>query len=99
MALKIIFAGTPMFALPCLQALIDSSHQVIAVYTQPDRPAGRGREITPSPVKVLAAAAQIPIYQPQTLRDPVQQTKLRELNADVMVVVAYGLILPKAVLT
>ncbi len=99
MSLNIIFAGTPAFALPCLQALIDSPHHVIAVYTQPDRPAGRGREIMPSPVKVLATATKIPIFQPQTLRDPLQQQQLQALHADVMVVVAYGMILPPAVLT
>lgn len=98
MSLNIIFAGTPHFAVPSLQALINSSHRVMAVYTQPDRPAGRGREITSSPVKILAQSAQLPIYQPQTLRDAQQQKQLRELNADVMIVVAYGLILPREIL-
>lgn len=97
--MKIIFAGTPEFAVPTLQALIDSPHEVVAVYTQPDRPAGRGRKIHASPVKQLAQVHQIPIHQPETLRDQVAQGELAALHADVMVVVAYGLLLPKAVLT
>jgi methionyl-tRNA formyltransferase len=96
--LKIIFAGTPEFAVPTLQALLNSEYHVVAVYTQPDRPAGRGQRLTASPVKQLAATANIPIYQPTTLRGSSEQQVLRNLNADLMVVVAYGLILPKAVL-
>ena len=96
--LRIIFAGTPDFSVPPLQALIDSEHQVIAVYTQPDRPAGRGRKLTPSPVKQLAMQHDIPVYQPQTLKSEDEQHILAELGADLMVVVAYGLLLPKAVL-
>ena len=96
--LKVIFAGTPEFAAVALQALISSRHQVIAAYTQPDRPAGRGRKLTPSPVKLLAGAHNIPVYQPERLRGEAEQQQLRELGADIMVVVAYGLILPKAVL-
>lgn len=95
---RIIFAGTPEFSVSALQALLDSEHHVIAVYTQPDRPSGRGRKLSPSPIKQLANAHNIPIYQPQTLRNPDEQQRLRELNADIMVVVAYGLLLPKAVL-
>ncbi len=96
--LKIIFAGTPEFAAHILQALIPSQHNIIAVYTQPDRPAGRGRKLSASPVKQLAEQHQIPIYQPLTLRDEQEQKKLAELQADLMIVVAYGLILPKPVL-
>lgn len=96
--MKIIFAGTPEFAVPTLQSLIASQHHVIAVYTQPDRPAGRGQILTSSPVKQVAIAAKIPVYQPKTLRDVAAQNDLRDLQADLMVVAAYGLILPKAVL-
>lgn len=96
--LKIIFAGTPEFAAFHLQALIDSKHQLIAVYSQPDRPAGRGKKLRASPVKQLAEAAGITVHQPASLRVEDEQRKLAELDADVMVVVAYGLILPQAVL-
>ena len=96
--LNIIFAGTPDFAAQHLQALIDSHHNVIAVYTQPDKPAGRGKKLQESPVKQLALAQQIPVYQPKSLRNPEAQAELAALHADVMVVVAYGLILPQAVL-
>lgn len=96
--LNIIFAGTPDFAARHLQALIDSHHNVIAVYTQPDRPAGRGKKLTASPVKELAVSHDIPVYQPSSLRKEPAQQALAALNADIMVVVAYGLILPKVVL-
>ncbi|WP_084205769.1 methionyl-tRNA formyltransferase [Thiomicrorhabdus chilensis] len=96
--MKVIFAGTPEFSVAPLQALLDSNHDVIAIYTQPDRPAGRGRKLTASPVKQLALQHDIPVYQPNSLRDAEAQTALAELNADIMIVVAYGLILPKAVL-
>lgn len=96
--MKVIFAGTPEFSVAPLKALLDSNHDVIAVYTQPDRPAGRGRKLTASPVKQLALQHDIPVYQPISLRDAEAQTALAELNADIMIVVAYGLILPKAVL-
>jgi len=96
--LNIIFAGTPDFAAQHLQALIDSPHNVIAVYTQPDKPAGRGKKLQASPVKQLAEQHQIPVYQPKSLRKPETQAELAALHADVMVVVAYGLILPQAVL-
>ena len=95
--MKIIFAGTPDFAATHLQALI-SQHEVVAVYTQPDRPAGRGKKLNASPVKLLAEQNNLPIYQPQSLKDPEQQTILANLQADIMVVVAYGLILPQVVL-
>lgn len=96
--LNIIFAGTPEFAATHLQALISSQHKVIAVYTQPDRPAGRGRKLTASPVKQLALQHDLPVYQPVSLKDSEEQRKLVQLNADVMIVVAYGLILPVEVL-
>ncbi|MGL5532941.1 MAG: methionyl-tRNA formyltransferase, partial [Plesiomonas shigelloides] len=97
-ALRIVFAGTPDFAARHLDALLASEHQVVGVYTQPDRPAGRGKKLTPSPVKVLAEQHAIPVFQPPTLRKEEYQQELAALNADVMVVVAYGLILPKVVL-
>jgi methionyl-tRNA formyltransferase len=97
-ALRIVFAGTPEFAAEHLKALLDTPHQIIAVYSQPDRPAGRGQKLTPSPVKQLAVQHEIPVYQPQTLRDPAAQAELKSLDADLMVVVAYGLILPQVVL-
>jgi len=96
--LNIIFAGTPELSVPALQTLLNSVHHVIAVYTQPDRPAGRGRKLTASPVKQLALQADLPVYQPDSLKTTEAQAALAELNADVMIVVAYGLILPKTVL-
>lgn len=96
--LNIIFAGTPDFAAQHLQALLHSQHNVIAVYTQPDKPAGRGKKLQASPVKQLAEQYHIPVYQPKSLRKEDAQAELQALNADVMVVVAYGLILPKEVL-
>ncbi|MGD9426139.1 methionyl-tRNA formyltransferase [Pantoea sp. NSTU24] len=96
--LKIIFAGTPDFAARHLDALLASEHQVIGVFTQPDRPAGRGNKLTPGPVKTLALAHDIPVFQPKSLRPEENQQLVADLQADVMVVVAYGLILPKAVL-
>lgn len=97
-SLNIIFAGTPDFAARHLQALLGSEHKVVAVYTQPDRPAGRGKKLMPSPVKVAAEQAGIAVLQPQSLRNEAAQQELAALNADIMVVVAYGLILPQAVL-
>jgi methionyl-tRNA formyltransferase len=97
-SMRIVFAGTPEFAAQHLQALLDAKREVVAVYTQPDRPAGRGQKLMPSPVKQLALQHDIPVYQPQTLRDPTAQAELASLQADLMVVVAYGLILPQAVL-
>jgi len=97
-ALRIIFAGTPDFSVAPLQALLNSQHEVIAVYTQPDRPAGRGRKLTASPVKQVALEHNISVYQPESLRDSDAQKNLNDLNADIMIVVAYGLILPQVVL-
>lgn len=96
--LRVIFAGTPDFAARHLQALLDSQHEVVAVYSQPDRPAGRGKKLQASAVKQLALEHQIEVYQPQSLRNEEAQQQLSALNADVMIVVAYGLILPKVVL-
>ncbi|MCP4996017.1 MAG: methionyl-tRNA formyltransferase [Gammaproteobacteria bacterium] len=96
--LKIIFAGTPDFSVPPLQALIDSELEVVAVYTQPDRPAGRGRKRVAGPVKQLAQSHGIPVYQPLNFKQPEDITALELLQADLMVVVAYGLILPQKVL-
>ena len=97
-SLRIIFAGTPEFSVPPLQALLDSEHQVVAVYTQPDRPAGRGRKLTPGPVKQLAVEHEVPVYQPLSLKTREDQQQLIDLQADLMVVVAYGLILPQVIL-
>lgn len=97
--LKIIFAGTPEFAAIALEALSLTQHQIVAVYTQPDRASGRGLKITESPVKSLAFKLDIPVFQPESLKGEREQNELRHLNADVMVVAAYGLILPKAVLS
>jgi len=96
--MKIIFAGTPAFAVPSLQMLLDSKHQVCAVYTQPDRPAGRGRHLHPSPVKELALCASLPVFQPLTLKSDDDLRQISSFNADLIVVVAYGMILPQAVL-
>ncbi|MBY6258143.1 methionyl-tRNA formyltransferase [Phytobacter diazotrophicus] len=97
-SLRIIFAGTPDFAARHLDALLSSEHQIVGVFTQPDRPAGRGKKLMPSPVKVLAEEKGIPVFQPVSLRPQENQQLIADLQADVMVVVAYGLILPKAVL-
>ncbi len=97
-SLRIIFAGTPDFAAQHLRALLDSEHDIVAVYTKPDRPAGRGKKLKPSEVKQLAEEQGIAVYQPKTLRDEAAQQELASLNADLMVVVAYGLILPQTVL-
>ncbi len=97
-SLRVIFAGTPTFAAHHLQALLDSPHQIIAVYTQPDRPAGRGKRLSASPVKALALDNKLPVYQPTSLKNDEAQKELAALEADVMVVVAYGLLLPQKVL-
>lgn len=97
-SLRIIFAGTPDFAARHLDALLTSGHQIVGVFTQPDRPAGRGKKLMPGPVKVLAETHGVPVFQPASLRPEENQKLVADLNADVMVVVAYGLILPKAVL-
>lgn len=96
--MKIIFAGTPDFAVPTLAALIAAGHEIVMVLTQPDRPAGRGMKLKASPVKELALQHNLPIYQPETLKTPESREPLAHLDADAMVVAAYGLILPQAVL-
>lgn len=96
--MRVIFAGTPEFAATALAAVAESRHTVLAVLTQPDRPAGRGMKLVPSPVKKFALSHGLPVLQPATLKDDVVQRTLRELDADVLVVAAYGLLLPQAVL-
>ncbi|MFW5825609.1 MAG: methionyl-tRNA formyltransferase [Marinobacter sp.] len=96
--MRIVFAGTPDFAAVALRALLKADHELAAVYTQPDRPAGRGRKQQFGPVKQTAVNAGLPVFQPASLKDPARQQQLRELAPDVMVVAAYGLILPRAVL-
>lgn len=98
MPLKIVFAGTPDFAATHLRALINSEHKVVGVYSQPDRPAGRGKKRQPSPVKQTALEHDIAVYQPLNFKEPADIAQLEALNADVMIVVAYGLLLPPAVL-
>lgn len=97
-SLRVVFAGTPDFAAVHLESLLHSNHQVVAVYTQPDRPAGRGRKLQASPVKHLALQAGLPVLQPASLKGAAAQQELAALAADVMIVVAYGLILPQSVL-
>jgi methionyl-tRNA formyltransferase len=96
--MKIIFAGTPEFAVPALAALIQAGHQIVMVLTQPDRPAGRGMKLKASPVKVLAQQHQLDVFQPETLKDAAVQALIAEVNADAMIVAAYGLIIPTSVL-
>lgn len=96
--LNIVFAGTPDFAAIALAALLKSRHNVIAVYTQPDRPAGRGRKLKASPVKELALKHNVPVFQPSSLKSPEDQQQLAALKPDIMVVAAYGLLLPQVVL-
>jgi len=96
--LRVVFAGTPEFSVPCLEACRASGAEVVAVYTQPDRPAGRGRKLTPSPVKQAALAAGIPVEQPESLKSDEARATLAAYAPDLMVVVAYGLILPRKVL-
>lgn len=98
-SLRIAFAGTPEFALAALDALAASPHRIVGVWTQPDRPAGRGRKLTPSPVKQRALALALPVHQPESLKGAEAQQTLRDAAPDVMVVVAYGLLLPSKLLT
>ena len=97
-SIRIVYAGTPDFSVPALSALIHSNHEVVAVYTQPDRPAGRGREPRPPPVKLKAIEHGISVFQPESLKSLEEQQRLRELSPDLMVVTAYGLLLPQTVL-
>jgi methionyl-tRNA formyltransferase len=96
--MKVVFMGTPEFSVPALDALVEAGHKIAAVYTQPPRPAGRGQKDRPSPVHLLAEALGLPVRHPRTLRTPEAQTDFAALGADIAVVVAYGLILPRAVL-
>lgn len=96
--LRLAFAGTPAFALPALEACLASGHSMLGIWTQPDRPAGRGRQLTASPVKQRALAASVPVFQPKSLKGPRAQRALAALDLDLLVVVAYGLLLPPAVL-
>ena len=97
-SLRTVFMGTPEFALPTLKGLIAAGVNLVGVYTQPDRPKGRGKKLTASPVKHLALEEQLPVFQPHKLRDPQAVEELKALQPDLIVVVAYGQILPKAVL-
>jgi methionyl-tRNA formyltransferase len=97
-SLRIAYAGTPEFALPPLDAIARSGHQLVGVWTQPDRPAGRGRKLTPSPVKQRAIELELPVHQPESFKSEEAKQALRDAKPDVMVVVAYGLILPASVL-
>jgi len=97
--MRIVFAGTPQFAMPSLEALLAGDHSVVAVYTQPDRPAGRGRRLQASPVKRLALEHRIPVMQPQTLRSEAEIDAFARLRPDLLVVAAYGLILPAGILS
>lgn len=95
---RLVFAGTPAFAVPSAQAVLAAGYPLAAVYSQPDRPSGRGRQLHPSPIKAWAQSAGIPVLQPVTLRDPAAQAELAALTPDLLIVAAYGLILPPAVL-
>src|SRR6476661_335447 len=97
MSLRIVFAGTPEFAVPSLRAAAQRN-EVVAVYTQPDRPAGRGRALQPSPVKLEALKRGLPVLQPETLKTELSRDALRALQPDLMIVVAYGLLLPQSIL-
>ncbi|HVA55436.1 MAG TPA: methionyl-tRNA formyltransferase [Gammaproteobacteria bacterium] len=96
--MRIVFAGTPEFALPALDALLATDHEIVGVWTQPDRPAGRGRNLTASPIKQHALVHSLPVYQPATLKSTATHLQLSTLKPDVMVVAAYGLLLPPVVL-
>ncbi len=97
--MNLVFAGTPEFAVPALKALLDAGHTILAVYTQPDRPAGRGRKLGMSAVKEFAVARSLEVRQPQTLKSTSEAEALRALKPDALIVIAYGLILPQAILT
>ena len=96
--MRILFMGTPEFAVPCFETLIDAGHEVCAVVTQPDKPAGRGHKLTPPPVKQKAIQREIQVFQPQTLKDNAFLGELKELNPEMIIVVAYGKILPEYIL-
>lgn len=96
--MNLVFAGTPEFAVPALQALLAAGHRILAVYTQPDRPAGRGRKLAPSPVKEFALAHGLTVCQPATLKNPAEADALHQLAPQAMIVIAYGLLLPPSIL-
>ncbi|MBQ5677612.1 MAG: methionyl-tRNA formyltransferase, partial [Clostridia bacterium] len=96
--MRIIFMGTPEFSVPCLEALINSNNEVVGVFTQPDKPKGRGYEMTPPPVKVCATEHNIPVFQPVSMRNGEALEIINSLNADLIIVVAFGKILPKEIL-
>ncbi|MDF1758426.1 MAG: methionyl-tRNA formyltransferase [Legionellaceae bacterium] len=97
-SLRIVFAGTPDFGIPCLEGLLKSDHELVAVYTQPDRPSGRGRKLQSPAVKIWAEENSIPVYQPLNFKNQIDVDELAALTPDVIVVIAYGLILPTKVL-
>ena len=97
--MKVIFMGTPDFAVGTLEALVKSEHEVVAVVTQPDKPKGRGKAMQPTPVKEVAIRENIPVLQPRKVRDPEVVEELRTFDADVIVVVAFGQLIPKSILT
>ena len=96
--MKVVFMGTPEFSVGALDALVEAGHEVLCVYTQPPRPAGRGKKDRPSPVQVRAEALGLPVRTPKSLRNPEAQAEFAALGADIGVVVAYGLILPQPIL-
>lgn len=96
--MRVVFLGTPEFAIPSLRALTSGGHEVLAVFTQPDRPKGRGNQVAESPVKVAAKTLGIPVYQPERIRRPDSVEQLRQLRAEMMVVVGYGQIIPQAII-
>lgn len=96
--MNIVFAGTPQFALPSLDAIFQSEHQLLAIYTQPDRPAGRGHKLQPSPIKLWALEHELPVYQPTNFKPQENINDLAALSPDIMIVIAYGLILPRSIL-
>jgi methionyl-tRNA formyltransferase len=95
---KIVYMGTPQFAVPCLETLVDDKHEIIGVFTQPDRPSGRGRKINITPVKEKALEHNIPVFQPNTLKDVEVFKNIEKLNPDIIIVVAYGQLLPTEIL-
>ena len=96
--MKVLFMGTPDFSVPCLKALLDNEYDVLGVVTQPDKPKGRGHKLAPPPVKVCAMENNIPVYQPESLKDKALMPVLEDLNPDIIIVVAYGKILPEYIL-
>ncbi len=96
--MRVVFLGTPEFAVPSLEALVSSGHSVLAVFTQPDRPKGRGQQMAESPVKLAALRLGVPVFQPERIRRPESFEQLRSFNADLMVVVGYGQIIPQSII-